>query len=106
MTFVTRLTLRSGDRVALEKTMEEIKHTVEKKGIQLKGPHTPPPVSYRAPQYRRMDDTKLKFSPWEYTVYERWVDMVGYDDSIKRITGMEFPKCIHVEVEVTQMSKK
>ena len=106
MTFVTRLTLRSGDRNSLDKTMENLKRSAEKKGIRVRGPHTPSPQTYRAPQYRRMDDIEKKFPPWEYNVYERWIEISGYDESIRRITDVDFPKGVHVEVEVLQMGMK
>ena len=102
MTFVTRLTLRSGDRNVLDKIVGDIKHSAEKKGISLRGPHTPPPKTYRTPQYKRPDDIDKKFPSWEYTVYERWIEISGYDESIRRITDREFPKRVHVEVEVLQ----
>ena len=59
MTFVTRLTLRSGDRNALDKIVGDIKRSAEKKGVRVRGPHTPPPQTYRAPQYKRLDDKSI-----------------------------------------------
>ena len=86
--------------------MENLKRSAEKKGIRVRGPHTPSPQTYRAPQYRRMDDIEKKFPPWEYNVYERWIEISGYDESIRRITDVDLPKGVHVEVEVLQMGMK
>ena len=85
MTFVTRLTLRSGDRNSLDKIVGEIKRSAEKKGVRVRGPHTPPPQTYRAPQYKRLDDIERKFPPWEYNVYERWIEISGHDLSLIHI---------------------
>ena len=106
MTFVTRLTLRSGDRNSLDKIVGDIKRSAEKKGVRVRGPHTPPPQTYRAPQYKRLDDIERKFPPWEYNVYERWIEISGHDASVRRVRDIEFPKGIHVEVEVLQVGLK
>ena len=93
MTFVTRLTLRSGDRNSLDKIVGDIKRSAEKKGVRVRGPHTPPPQTYRAPQYKRLDDIERKFPPWEYNVYERWIEISGHDASVRRVTDLSL---IHI----------
>lgn len=99
MPFVTTLTLRSGDRAALDELVSDIRRTAERKGIELKGPHTHPPVSYEVPLYRRLTG-QGEYPSWDYTVYERVLRLAGHDETVRRITDLEFPRGIQVEVEV------
>lgn len=103
MPFVTKLTLRSGDRSALDRSVEELRRAAERKGVQLKGPHTPPPRSYRVPQYRDLERGSRRFPAWEYTVYERGLELSGHDEAVRRLASREFPVSVHVEVEVAQI---
>lgn len=101
MPFITRLTLRSGDRVALDDVVDDLRTAAERKGIELKGPHTAPPETYTVPQWRRLPpDDDRRFSPWEYTVYERTLEVTGHDESVRTIAGWDFPPGIHIEVAV------
>lgn len=103
MPFVTTLTLRSGDRAALDGVVDDIRQQAERKGIELKGPHTSPPDTYRVRQYRRPSNGEGRFPDWEYTVYERRLRLSGHDDSVRRIAGWPFPRSVHVEVSVDQV---
>jgi len=99
MTFVTKLSLQSGDRNVLEKTVTELVATVERKGAEWKGPHSSPARTVRAPQYKRLQAGD-EFSPWEYSVYTREMEIHGADDIAREVTSQEFPDSIHVEVEI------
>ena len=103
MPFVTTIRLRSGDRAALDDLVEDIRGTAERKGAELRGPHTSPPSSHRVPLYRRLTGDGGRFSPWDYTVYERIVELTGHDDTVRRIVGQEPPRGVHVEVSVDQV---
>lgn len=103
MTFVTKLILRSGDRNALERFVAEIKAVAERKGVELKGPHTPPPESYRVPLYRGLGPEKGEYPAWEFTVYERGFRLAGHDEAVRQVAGREPPPQVHVEAEVTQV---
>lgn len=103
MPFVTTLTLRSGDRAALDGVVADIRQQAERKGIELKGPHTSPPDTYRVRQYRRPSTGEGRFPDWEYTVYERRLRLSGHDESVRRIAGWPFPRSVHVEVSVDQV---
>ena len=104
MTFVTRLTLQSGDRAALEGFVEDIKSTAERKGAALKGPHPHPPERHRVPQPRRLHaDDERTFPPWEYTVFTRKLEIHGHDDFARDVASREFPSSIHVEAEIEQI---
>jgi small subunit ribosomal protein S10 len=100
---VTRLTFQSGDRVALEAALEDIKAAAERKGAEFKGPHAHPPEEFRVPQYKTAaaDDA---FEAWSYTVYERELDVVGHDDFAREVAGWDLPPGIHVSAEVEQVS--
>lgn len=104
MTFVTKLTLKSGDRLALDSLVDDIRQTVERKGVEFKGPHTSPPNHLRVPQYRtQAGDTTRRFRPWKYTVYERSLEIVGHEDVARLIADWDFPRDIYVEVEVDRV---
>lgn len=101
MTFVTKLSLQSGDRAVLEDTVSELVATVERKGAECKGPHSSPAKTLRVPQYKRLQAGD-KFSPWEHSVYTREMEIHGADDIAREVTTQEFPDSIHVEVEIDQ----
>ncbi len=104
MTFVTRLRLESGDRARLDAVVDEIRETAERKGAELKGPHSHPPTDLRAPQYRALERGGDRFEPWRYTVYNREVELVGRDDVAATIASGPFPDGIHVEVEIERVT--
>ncbi|WP_114576024.1 uS10/mL48 family ribosomal protein [Saliphagus sp. LR7] len=104
MTFVTRLRLQSGDRTALDGVVSEIKADAERKGAQLKGPHTHPPDDLRVPQRRRLHaDDRRSFPDWSYTVFSRELEIHGHDTFAREIAGREFPSSVHVEAEVERI---
>ena len=103
MPFVTTIRLRSGDRAALDDLVEEVRRTAERKGVELRGPHTSTPRSHRVPLYRRLAATGGRFPPWDYTVYERVVELTGHDETVRSIVGKEPPRGVHVEVSVDQV---
>ena len=104
MTFVTRLTLQSGDRAALEGIVEDIKSTAEKKGAALKGPHSRPPERLSVPQHRRLHaDDDRTFSSWDYTVFTRELEIHGHDNLARNVASQNFPDSVHIEAEVKQI---
>ena len=104
MTFVTRLTLQSGDRAALDGVVADIKQAAERKGAALKGPHSHPPERYTVPQYRRLHaDDERTFSSWEYTVFTRELEIHGHEGIARNLTERDFPTSVHVEAEVEQI---
>jgi ribosomal protein S10 len=104
MSFVTRLTLQSGDRAALDAVVEEIREIVSRKGAEMKGPHSAPPEHLRVPQHKRLSSDELpSFGNWKYTVYRREIEIIGHDEVARKVAGTEFPASIHVEVEVEQI---
>lgn len=103
MPYVTTLTLRSGDRVTLDEVVEDLRRTAEQKGIELKGPHTHPPETYRVPLYRRPATASGEFPPWTYTVYERVLSLGGHDASVRRLADRDFPDGVFVSLEIEQV---
>ncbi|WP_135533578.1 30S ribosomal protein S10 [Halostella pelagica] len=103
MTFVTKLRLQSGDRAALERVVEDIRSAAERKGAELKGPHSEPPSRLRVPQHKRVDGGG-RFSDWDYVVYARELEIHGHDELARRVTHREFPSSVHVEAELEQVS--
>jgi len=101
MTFVTTLRLESGDRAVLDRVVGEIRSTVERKGAEMKGPHTHPPEKLSVPLYRSTcGDEDGEFGRWSYTVYSRTIELLGHDDLARQIAGREFPPAVRVEVQV------
>ena len=103
MTFVTKLTVQSGDRTVLEQTVEEIKAFVSGKGVQLKGPHPRPPRNYRVRLQKRLDGSESAYPAWEYTVYRRDLEIVGRDEVARDVATREFPRSIQVTITIERM---
>ncbi len=99
MTFVTKLSLSSGDHDVLAETVRDLKTTLERKGVECKGPHATPAETVRVPQYRTLRAGD-EFPAWNYTVYRRSMEIHGSDDVARDVVAREFPDSIHVEVEV------
>jgi len=104
MPFVTRLVLTSGDRPALDGLVDELKAAAERKGLDLRGPHTAPPESFTVPLYRRptADDTR-RYGTWSYTVYERVMEFSGHDETVRSLVTRPVPRGVHRTVAVTQV---
>ncbi|MFB6267897.1 MAG: 30S ribosomal protein S10 [Halodesulfurarchaeum sp.] len=106
MTFVTRISLRSGDREALETAVTDIAETCRRKGAELKGPHSDSPSEYRVPLYGRLDgDPSSRFDEWKYTVFQRRFELRGHDDLARQLLEREFPNAVRIEVEVEQIGQ-
>jgi ribosomal protein S10 len=103
MTTVTKLALSSGDRRTLDAVVSEIVSVVERKGADLRGPHTGPPDEYRVPQSKTLSSEGERFAPWNYTVYTRQLEIIGHNDVARVAATREFPASIHVEVELDQI---
>ena len=103
MPLVTTVTVWSGDRAALDDFVDDVVTTAERKGIEVKGPHTRPPQTYRVPLYKRADPSAGRYSPWEYTVYERSLRLSGHDDSVRQIAGHELPRSVRLEIDISQI---
>lgn len=101
MTFVTKLRFESGDRAVLEEVVTDLKEYLERKGAECKGPHASPPERVSVPQYRSLA-LGDEFSPWNYTVYSRRMEIHGNDHTAREVGMREFPPSVHVEIEVEQ----
>lgn len=102
MPFVTKLTIRSGDRRRLDDVVDEIKRDAARKGVELRGPHPRPPDELRVPQAKTLGPGGGEFAPWSYTVYTRTVEIIGHEEFARSVTEREFPRGIEVQVEVEQ----
>ena len=99
MTFVTTLSLESGDRVALDETVSDIKAFIERKGAECRGPFNDPPDHLSVPQYRTLAPGD-QFPSWDYSVYSRRLEIHGNDHIARQVGHMDFPDSLHVEIEV------
>jgi small subunit ribosomal protein S10 len=103
MPFVTKLTLKSGDRHVLEDVVDTIKATASRKGVELKGPHPHPPDELRIPQFKRLATADNdRFEPWNYTIYTRTIEIIGHDDFARSVAERDFPDAVHVSAEIEQ----
>lgn len=104
MTFVTSLTLQSGDRAALDGVVGDIKRAAERKGAALKGPHSHPPRELSVPQYRRLHaDDDRRGEPWSYTVFTRELEIHGHQEFARQVATRSFPDSVHIEAEIEQI---
>lgn len=105
MAFVTNMRLTSGDRATLDRVVGDIKSTAERKGVELKGPHSRPPTELSVPQYKACPPADGEaFDPWHYTVYAREIEIVGHETFARQVTERDFPDSVHIEVEVDRRS--
>ncbi|MFC7166538.1 uS10/mL48 family ribosomal protein [Halospeciosus flavus] len=101
MTFVTKLTLESGDRDTLDRVVEDIRDTVRRKGAELKGPHSEPPRENYVPLYKSLDgDESETFRSWHYTVYRRELEILGHDDLAREIMEWDYPDSISISADI------
>lgn len=104
MPFVTRLVLSSGDRGALDGFVETIKRDAERKGLDLRGPHTASPETYQVPLFRRSTaDDGRHYPVWSYTVYERTLEFTGHDETVRSLLARDVPTAVRRTVEVTRV---
>ena len=104
MTIVTKLTLESGDRPALDGVVDTLREVARRKGAELKGPHSDAPAEYHLPQYKHLDgDGYARYDPWRYTVYTRRLEVVGHDELAQYVMNYDFPASVHVEMELEQL---
>jgi len=104
VTIVTRLTLSSGDRAALDGVVSDIKASARRKGAQFKGPHSEAPTELSVPQYASLDgDEDDRLDDWSYTVYTRRLEIVGHDALAQEIVDDGFPHSVRAEVELDQV---
>ncbi len=103
MAYVTKITLRSGDRVVLDETVGELKEFVTRKGAELTGPHPRPPTELSVDLPKRLTGGRPCFPPWDYTVYVRDLEVKGYDDIARSMAEHSYPASVHVTIEVDQV---
>ena len=99
MPFVTKLRFQSGDRDALDDTVNGLREMLERKGAECKGPHTAPSTRVRVPLYDRLAPGP-ELGSWEYEVFNRQLEIHGNDHIAREVGHMEFPDSVHVEIEV------
>jgi ribosomal protein S10 len=103
MPFVTKLTLKSGDRHVLEDVVDTIKETASRKGVELKGPHADPTETQKIPPFKGLSATGGgRFEPWHYTIYTRSIEIVGHDEFARSVAERDFPDAVHVSAEIEQ----
>jgi len=106
MTIVTRMTLQSGDRDALQGVVADIVATCRRKGAEIKGPHSDSPVEYQVSLYDRLDGTPESTADrWTYAVFKRRIDLHGHEKLARDILQWSYPDSIKIEAEMEQVSR-
>lgn len=101
MTVVTRFSFKSGDREALEAVVEDIVDLSRRKGAELRGPHSDPPTDHEVTLYRSLDgDRDGGTTMWTYTVFQRRIEIRGYEDLAREFLERDYPDSIQIEAEV------
>jgi len=103
MTFVTRLTLESGDRDALDDVVGDICEAVRRKGAEFKGPHSDTPSQRFVPLYERLDGLGETADSWHYTVYRRRLEIRGADELVRAVVSGDFPDSVHVSADIERV---
>ena len=99
MAFVTKIFLSSGDRRALNETIEDIKKTIQQKGAEYNGPHAAPIKNITVPLYQQLQ-TGPEFSSWGYSVFRQSIEIHGANDVARDVVDRNFPDSLHIEVEI------
>lgn len=103
MTYLTKITLRSGDRVVLDETVGELKQFVTRKGAELAGPHPRPPTEVSVELPKRLTGDGDRFPSWDYTVYTRDMEVKGYDSIARSMAERSYPSSVQVSIELDQV---
>lgn len=103
MSYVTKITLQSGDRAVLDETVAEIKTFVSRKGAEMAGPHPRPPTEFSVSQPKRLSNDGGRFDPWRYTVYTRELEIKGYDAVARTLATRDYPSSVHLSIQVDQI---
>ncbi|WP_277555595.1 uS10/mL48 family ribosomal protein [Halobaculum limi] len=101
MTFVTKLRFQSGDRAALDDTVNGIREMLERKGAECKGPHTEPAERVTVPLYEGLSSGDT-LGEWSFDVFARRLEIHGNDHIAREVGHMDFPDSVHVEIELEQ----
>ncbi|WP_313694902.1 uS10/mL48 family ribosomal protein [Halorarum halobium] len=101
MTFVTKLRFQSGDRAALDDTVDGLRDMLERKGAECKGPHTEPSEHVRVPLYDTLAPGSV-LGEWSYELFSRRIEIHGNDHIAREVGHMDFPDSVHVEIELEQ----
>jgi ribosomal protein S10 len=104
MPFVTQLTLKSGDGDRLDAVVSDIKERAERKGVQLKGPHPKPPSKHGVSLHKGLPGEGT-FDTWDYTVYTRLIEIVGYDEFARSVAEHDYPDQIHISADIQQFDQ-
>lgn len=99
MTFVTKLSFHSGDRDALDETVDDLKEMLTRKGAKCKGPHTHPSERITVPLRANLAPGE-ELDTWSYEVFERELEIHGSDEIAREVGHMDFHDAVHVEIEV------
>lgn len=96
MPYRATLLLTSGDRSALDRTVDRLRRVADRKGANVSGPHTRPTRELDIPLYKspRGDET---FDTWRYTVYTRKLEVVGHESVTRAIAA----ETAHAVVDIT-----
>ncbi|MFW6153442.1 MAG: 30S ribosomal protein S10 [Halobacteriota archaeon] len=99
MPYRTHLELTSGDRIALDATIDRIRTMVERKGASLAGPHTRPTEEVEVPLFKSHRG-EGRFESWHYAIYRRELEVIGHEGVARELAAFDLPASIHVSLTI------
>lgn len=99
MPYQATLQLRSGDRAALDATVDDLVAIATGKGAEVAGPHPKPTKTVRVPLYTSHAGEKL-LRMWEYTVYTRHLEITGHEAVAKRLAQQSIPSQVAISMTI------
>lgn len=98
MAYRTKLVLESGDRVALEATVEALVDIADRQGAEVTGPHSKPAREVTVPLYKRPGGERFRI--WRYRVYRRTLEVTGPDRVMRALAAHGVPDSIDLTLSI------
>lgn len=99
MPYRARLELVSGDREALDASVDRLRQLADRKGANVTGPHARPTREIDVPLYRHHDADEPR-ATWRYRVYTRHLEVVGHESVTRAIANVPIDPAVSVSFNV------
>lgn len=91
--------MQSGDRIALDASIDRLRSLIEQKGGSLTGPHTRPAKSMAVPLYKtHLGDRR--FGHWSYQIYSRHLEVIGHEGIAREVASFNLPSSISIAITI------
>lgn len=99
MPYRARIELESGDRHALEATVDRLRAVADRKGADVTGPHALPTRTVDVPLYRDHAATTPR-GTWRYQIYSRKLEIVGHETVTRAIASVDVEPAVAIDFSV------